>query len=537
MKAKYLFIFLISLFALIQPVEAGLVTSLIKVANKAKTAKSLTRMTSIPHINPTYTAGSVVAAKAVNKATQKYDNLEKQEYAGTVEYAGTAPTKVQWSGNPEDILVKMEQKYSGASLSLIKACIEINEKQVLSYLQEGLILDTQLTEDVLTYACSYGWDEVINTILQQGGKVENQQLPLCFLALYTCEIDTVIALMDAGCSLYYYSPSDPTEVDSTLLIKACGLDSIKLVHAILARKSEDDDFMMLSSEGAGYFLCLGQSNALEIAKTLIETDIDINTPDLDGMNALSFIALSPNTRLTVEQYRQAAKEGIQERMEEFRILLSSSAINLELLQKKIELLAIEQFQTVVPIEKTLLAVEFLLQHGADINHQDDDDYTALMYAAEGGNSELVHFLLERGAELDIQNQERETALILAVQQNHVDVVRLLLQAGADIYRCNEHQKMALDYALELPDDQCRTLIEKIDEKVQKEKKNRIIGALVMLGAGLGLVYLLYFRKSKKSVQEKTSCLFGIFRAFVLLTSLKLIIGGIFLLVDAIKKFF
>jgi len=50
---------------------------------------------------------------------------------------------------------------------------------------------------------------------------------------------------------------------------------------------------------------------------------------------------------------------------------------------------------------------FLVNNGADINFQDDQGYTALMYATEVGNGELVRELLSAGANpmlTDNQNQ-------------------------------------------------------------------------------------------------------------------------------------
>ena len=42
-------------------------------------------------------------------------------------------------------------------------------------------------------------------------------------------------------------------------------------------------------------------------------------------------------------------------------------------------------------------LELLLEHGADINERDGQQYTALMHSAQRGHRELVALLLHRGA--------------------------------------------------------------------------------------------------------------------------------------------
>ena len=56
----------------------------------------------------------------------------------------------------------------------------------------------------------------------------------------------------------------------------------------------------------------------------------------------------------------------------------------------------------------------LLQHGADINLQTSDGFTALMLAAATGHEHVVDSLLRQGAEVDLQSSKGVTALMFAV---------------------------------------------------------------------------------------------------------------------------
>jgi ankyrin repeat protein len=51
----------------------------------------------------------------------------------------------------------------------------------------------------------------------------------------------------------------------------------------------------------------------------------------------------------------------------------------------------------------------LLEHGANLDMQDEDGYTALMYAVRDVNRDYVRTLLEKGAKRDLKNNHGDTA--------------------------------------------------------------------------------------------------------------------------------
>lgn len=112
----------------------------------------------------------------------------------------------------------------------------------------------------------------------------------------------------------------------------------------------------------------------------------------------------------------------------------------------------------------------LLNHGADLNIQDNDGNTALMYAADQGLSDIFELLLEGGADPDIQNRSGNTALMMASYQDHTEIVRLLLDHGADPNIKNRFGNSALMRAEERGYNDIATLIrEHID--LQKGQQN------------------------------------------------------------------
>ncbi|KAE9542968.1 hypothetical protein AGLY_002879 [Aphis glycines] len=88
----------------------------------------------------------------------------------------------------------------------------------------------------------------------------------------------------------------------------------------------------------------------------------------------------------------------------------------------------------------------------DINSKDRLGSTALMYACSNGWLKLVEFLVDHGADIELKDhQSGETALFYAVRSNHVNIVEFLLSKGADreatdnkcqtVYRIAENKNM------------------------------------------------------------------------------------------------
>jgi len=88
-------------------------------------------------------------------------------------------------------------------------------------------------------------------------------------------------------------------------------------------------------------------------------------------------------------------------------------------------------------------VELLLDRGADVNRKDQDDWTALMWAAWSGLPKVTETLLARGAEVATADRQGNTALIIAARRGHVEIVKLLLAKGADKAQRNKAGEVAL----------------------------------------------------------------------------------------------
>ncbi len=86
--------------------------------------------------------------------------------------------------------------------------------------------------------------------------------------------------------------------------------------------------------------------------------------------------------------------------------------------------------TFATVEGDAGLVETLLKAGADANVKGMDDKSPLMFAVEMGNNQIVKLLLAKGADPSLKTTGGQTALALAKDRNQLETVVLLKDAGA-----------------------------------------------------------------------------------------------------------
>jgi ankyrin repeat protein len=89
---------------------------------------------------------------------------------------------------------------------------------------------------------------------------------------------------------------------------------------------------------------------------------------------------------------------------------------------------------------------FLINHNAKLDY-DSKNGTALMACVVKGEIQLVDELLKNKANLDLTDENGITALMYAVQFRNVEMVKKLVNAGADkMLKCKQN-KTAFEYAV------------------------------------------------------------------------------------------
>jgi uncharacterized protein len=91
-------------------------------------------------------------------------------------------------------------------------------------------------------------------------------------------------------------------------------------------------------------------------------------------------------------------------------------------------------------------VRKLLDEGDDVNAENDNGETALLYAALKGNLEMVKLLIEREADVEARDKDGFTVLMAAASGGHLDVAGLLIEKGAEVNAKNVDGETALQQA-------------------------------------------------------------------------------------------
>lgn len=115
--------------------------------------------------------------------------------------------------------------------------------------------------------------------------------------------------------------------------------------------------------------------------------------------------------------------------------------------------------------------DVLVQHGADVNSNDDSGNTPLHAAASCGHIETVDLLLLHDADIDPQNNSGNTPLHNAAYAQHAHCAQRLLYHGASIKLRNDQLDAPLDAALYSQSLEVATVLLEYGASADRQDKN------------------------------------------------------------------
>ncbi|KAL3116325.1 hypothetical protein niasHT_002408 [Heterodera trifolii] len=239
----------------------------------------------------------------------------------------------------------------------------------------------------------------------------------------------------------------------------------------------------------------------EIVTFLVENGANINLQNGDGATALMYACNKGN----VDIVRLLLSHGANVELTDFEgyFLLTDAAFGGSL-------------------EVCRLLVE---EWAADVNQQTiQERYTALIFAASRGHLAIVNFLVEHGADLQHVDVDGHSALMWAVKKGKIEMARHLVAIGADINQRNMEGKRAQDFAEEsgnaemvaifrttAPDNGRRHAAEGTDGQ-QNEQQQINVSALRPIRTEFGTAHCT--RWAKPSDREQNSLQNGLWMGYM-----------------------
>ena len=196
---------------------------------------------------------------------------------------------------------------------------------------------------------------------------------------------------------------------------------------------------------------------LEAVRTLLDQEVDVNAPSVDGATALHWAAHRGDPALVQLLLDAGADVTIANRYGVRPLSLASLSGNAKIIEQLLG--AGADPNTTLPGGETAVmtaartgsaeAIRVLVRHGADVNARDDvHGQDALMWAAAEGHAEVIHVLAEVGGDVNARTESETgppprrglfasapptgfTPVMFAVRAGHLAATRFLLEAGAD----------------------------------------------------------------------------------------------------------
>lgn len=237
---------------------------------------------------------------------------------------------------------------------------------------------------------------------------KNKEHNILLDAVVGSHLDLAIALVEDGKANVNVADEDGI----TPLIQSSYLGLESVVRAILTVPGVN--ISAANAEGVNALIAASSEGHIEIIKALLaaNTKIDVNARDKDNTNALM----------------AAAVRGHRE------------------------------------------VVSLLLSHGADVNAQNVDGHTALMFAYNGKNQ--VETLLSKYTEyIKLGAAENSTKIIQDALNTHIQVVAELINAGADVNLKDNEGHIAIDFDFKANEDLASSLSE-LAASATGETKNK-----------------------------------------------------------------
>lgn len=172
----------------------------------------------------------------------------------------------------------------------------------------------------------------------------------------------------------------------------------------------------------------------EVARALAEAGADINAQDNDGNTPLMYACMKAKEETVLWLLKAGADYKIQNNE-------GRTAADMAVKRgysRALELMGADTLLQACKNNQKQSVQVILKRGGIDVNEQDEECNTPLIYACQNNALEIVKMLLDNGADPNAGNQENLAPLHFSAASGALPIINLLVKAGADVNCMNNH---------------------------------------------------------------------------------------------------
>ena len=181
----------------------------------------------------------------------------------------------------------------------------------------------------------------------------------------------------------------------------------------------------------------------------------LNSQDNDGNTALMFAADLGDFSIVEKLLEKEVDITLQDKRGDTALTIAGDNGFINIVDLLLETIPSESGMLLIDAIKQddyKLVRELMELNTVDINLQDEDGNTALIFACKNDNYDIVKLLVDKGADINVQNNNGISPLLAACyninDKNAANIAKLLITKGADVNSVDKDQATPLTVILE-----------------------------------------------------------------------------------------
>ena len=339
---------------------------------------------------------------------------------------------------------------------LMLACQVVNKEAINNFINEHDHKKVYVRRSLCHFICSNRNSfDAVTFLIDQGADVnlqDNNGHSALHHAVADCFYDKFsfkwLIVSEAHVTSDDYCPCN--------LITSCQDDNVNVVDCLVQNEANIVDLQDEDGETALFFAVRSNWTSFGILSSLVTKGANLNTSRNDKRTPLMEASSKNDEKQVTWLIEHGADVNLQDEDGDtaLHFACNSDHASLEILSCLIENGANINACTDFKITPLMMAVQncrkyvvsFLIEHGANVDLQDEDGDTALHFACRSHASlEILSCLIENGASINACTNCKVTPLMMGVENCHKDVVSYLIEHGANVDLQDEDGDTALHY--------------------------------------------------------------------------------------------